>query len=227
MKKIILNKKLVLIILIIILFIILLTNYIKKTDFSLAFLSNKQEKTADEILFKKEKNQSAVEKTDAEVPVEKSNGIENIALISEIKDPFSQNENKKAKTKENESFTNNTNQKLLVLEKDIVSEKIKSISNDKAEALNQNQEQNAELKEKNIKVSPKMKIPFKLLGIVKNDHNSAALFLYQGRNVLKKENEKIDLFKIQKIDNKSIKLSYQNKIKTITIWEEDKIENSK
>ncbi|CCU79351.1 hypothetical protein HSACCH_01260 [Halanaerobium saccharolyticum subsp. saccharolyticum DSM 6643] len=237
-NKIFSNKKLILILLIIILTIVLLSNYIKTAEISLFELFNKDEALAESLFFKEEQNKSAAvkkAKNDAETNkaetkevaiknVNKEAKIESIALISEIKDPFNQKENTENIIQDNKSFNKNTKQDLLFLEKNIIAENLKSLDKGSAQVLKQNQKAGAdkdhELKETNNKLKQNIKLPFKLLGIIKNKDNSAALFRYQGKNVLKKENEQIDIYKIKEINNKEISLIYQNEIRIIKLWEE-------
>ena len=232
------NKKMILILLIIILTIVLLSNYIKTAELSLFELFNKDEAPAESLFFKEEQSKAAASKTaknDAETNkaetkevaiknVNKEAKIESIALISEIKDPFNQNENTENIIQENKSFNQNTKQDLLFLEKNIIAEKLKPLNKGSAQVLKQNKnaeaDKNYELKETNNKLKQNIRLPFKLLGIIKNKENSAALFLYQGKNVLKKENEQIDIYKIKEINNKEISLIYQNEIRIIKLWEE-------
>jgi len=71
----------------------------------------------------------------------------------------------------------------------------------------------------------KIKLPFKLLGIIKNENSASALFLYQGKNILKQEKDKIDIFKIEAIKKQEITISYQNETIKISLWKEEVNEN--
>ncbi len=256
MKKKISNKKMILIILLIILTIILLSNYIKTAEISLFDFFNKKEKTENSLLFKEEQNESElskINKKEAEADkikkinekvnevdtVNKINKtaeakIESIALISEIKDPFNQKENKIKKEniiKEDQFSNKSSTQNLLFLEKDIITEKLKPLDKSSAQFLEKagkNEEnKSSDLKEKNNKFIQNIELPFKLLGIIKNNENSRALFLYQGKNIIKKENEKIDIFRIIKINNKEISITYQNKLRIVKLFKEGRNEEQK
>jgi len=229
MKKIFSNKKIILMILIIILTIILLSNYIKTAEISLFKLFDKQTNSKDSLFFKNQENKSALtEKAKNEnkdnkdknnkdtARVYKKDKIERIALISEIKDPFNQ--------KDNQSLNKSYSQDLLFLEKNIIAEKLDHPDKSGAEVLKKNDKNAAEknlVQKENDKLNKNIELPFKLLGIIKSKDNSAALFLYQGQNISRKEDEKIDRFKIEEINNKNISLTYQNKSRIIKLWEEE------
>ncbi|MGM0500066.1 MAG: hypothetical protein ACQERL_07675, partial [Bacillota bacterium] len=136
--------------------------------------------------------------------------------------------NKENIIKEDKSFNKDYNQDLLFLEKNIIAEKLEPIDKSGVEALKPKKEtdaaENSDQKEYN-KFDKSIKLPFKLLGIIKNKDNSAALFLYQGQNISRKENETIDIFKIEEINNKNISLTYQNQRRVIKLWEEEGNEN--
>lgn len=237
MKKIFSNKKILLIVLSIVLLVILLSSYIRTKEIDLFNFFGKQEKKEDQFFFKenlrndefkKSINQKESEKTakkDLELTKlsaenEKLDKIESIALISEIKDPFIQEK------KVNTSTSQNTDQDLIFLEKNIVSKELKvSGQNENKNLLKSGKKQvdNDNLQEKKTQLDQNIKIPFQLLGIIKNKDNSTVIFNYQGKKVLKKENEKIDLFVIEKINNNNISLVYKNKVKTLNLWE--KVEN--
>ena len=249
MKKIFSNKKMILMILIIILTIILLSNYIKTAEISLFKFFDKQTNSKESLFFKNQENKSALtEKAKNEdkdnnnkdndndkdkdknndknndkdknnkntAKVYKNDKIESIALISEIKDPFNQ--------KDNQSLNKSYSQDLLFLEKNIIAEKLDHPAKSGAEVLKKNDKNAAEknfVQKENDKLNKNIELPFKLLGIIKSKDNSAALFLYQGQNISRKEDEKIDRFKIEEINNKNISLTYQNKSRIIKLWEEE------
>lgn len=242
MKKIFSNKKMILIILIIILTIILLSNYIKTAEISLFDFFAKEPNSKESLFFKNEDKANIIDranksdtalKNEAKAEVKKDK-VESIALISEIKDPFNpkrNTENKKNKEniiKEDKSFNKDYNQDLLFLEKNIIAEKLEPIDKSGVEALKPKKEtdaaENSDQKEYN-KFDKSIKLPFELLGIIKNKDNSTALFLYKGQNISRKENETIDIFKIEEINNKNISLTYQNQRRVIKLWEEEGNEN--
>jgi hypothetical protein len=70
----------------------------------------------------------------------------------------------------------------------------------------------------------RLQLPFKLLGIIRQNNNSAVLFLYQGQTVVKSENDKIGQFTIKEIQNKEIIISYQQAERVIKLWEDRKNE---
>jgi len=244
MKKILKNKKLLLTVLSVVLLLILFTKYIKtrEVNFDLIFepedtinqkeiffendkknngsQSGEKDKGKEKIKIESKKNQK--KETEAE--------IESIALIRDIKDPFQEKaDNFKLKAAEAEKQNANTKNKLIYLEKNIIAENIISknkeadIDNDSIieldkksllETKNGRHESNtSERQFKNIK------LPFKLLGIIKNRDNSSALFLYQGQNILKKEKENIDIFKIEEINNNNLVLSCENHKRQLYLWE--------
>jgi len=251
MKKIVLNKKIILIVLTVILLVILVSNYIKTADHSLLELFNKDKSSADELFFNKKKkgeeeekvvqakNQQRKEEKMLKESKKQAAGvkekaekkeIKSIALISEIKDPFAisaQAETKAAKIELNSK--NQQRKELIFLEKNIIAEKIKFKDKSAAE-LFQNDKKNDSVKldseeKKQKEQLQKIKLPFKLLGIIKNENSASALFLYQGKNILKQEKDKIDIFKIEAIKKQEITISYQNETIKISLWKEEVNEN--
>lgn len=229
MKKIFSNKKIILIILIIILAIIFSSNYLKTENIRLPDYFNKQEKIETEQFYEDEAKTTAQDQKALAAVNNKEDKIESIALISQIKDPFKQKESEKKENKKNniakdEFLNEDFNQDLLFLEENIIADKLQLSDNKDLKNHNQKKEvksdKNNKVNEGNKELDLNIKLPFKLMGIVKNKNNSAALFLYQGKNILKKENEKIDLFQIKEINNKNIILTYQNKIRVIKLWED-------
>ena len=189
----------------------------------------KEKNTAPKTVPKKENKSEAAE-------------IKTIVLIDEIKDPFKIKKNKSEanSNEERKEKINNTNNKndllkvdrvdeelnldknLIFLEKNIIAETLAPVSAaSKVLAVNKDNQNfdkdlNANSKNKNLK---NIKVPFKLLGIIKQQEKASALFLYQGQNILKREKDKIDLFKIEEIKNKEIILSYQGQKKRLKLWE--------
>jgi hypothetical protein len=235
MKELLKNKKLILIILSLILLLILYSNYIKTREIELGILA--EETFQQESPTKKKE----ILKTKKEA----ENKIESIALIKEIKDPFQKdapkNENETAsaeKTAKTKQLKINKKDELIYLEKNIIAEEIidkreKSPGSNKAQpelskesAALVNKERTFNSKEAALNQKLKnIRLPFKLLGIIKNKSNSSALFLYQGQHILKEEKERIDIFKIEEINNKNIILSYQNQKKSLHLWEGEINEN--
>jgi len=222
MKEILKNKKLILIILSLVLLFILFSAYIKTRETDLAILA--EENFQQEAPTKKKEKLKTKE--------EAENKIESIALIKEIKDPFQKDAQKNKneassaeKTVKTKQLKINKKNELIYLEKNIIAEKIidkrklSPGSNDSKFELTKNSAAPVKQQFKNIR------LPFKLLGIIKNKSNSSALFLYQGKHILKKEKDKIDIFEIDKINNKNIILSYQNQKRSLHLWEGEINEN--
>lgn len=183
-------------------------------------------------------------KNKSQKKVEKAGEVEKIALVKDIKDPFKSKQKNSRAAKDNsaeELLPNRSLEDLILLEKNITSSEMivqnqngfsdflnspsaeeinkKSISTDSNDKSIDKRNSNSinSLKKKNL--------PFKLLGIIKNKNNSSALFRYQGQTLLKKEKEKIDIFKIKKINNKNLVITYQNEEKTLQLWKEKNNEN--
>ena len=165
--------------------------------------------------------------------------IVKIAAVEEIKNPFSDHkrkDNDKSNNKENiVKFDSQNN--ILALEKNIMTAELiknnhqkdnnstKLLENhkeiDKTDKNKSNPEEikiSNENKERVINLN-KNNLVFELRGIIKNSNNSSALFFYQGENILKKENEKIDIFKIEKIMKNKVILGWQKKKIEIKLWE--------
>ena len=222
MKNILKNKKLLLLILSVFLLLILFSNYLK----TVGLTENKLKK--EKIIEKA----APVDKTKIEPKIkdeEKQKEIESIALIKEIKDPFrAEIESKEDFKKEREDLSAakkiklKTEKDLIYLEKNIIADNTAAKSKIKAETKSENITKTKIKAEKSIK---EFRLPFKLLGIIKNADNSSALFLYQGQNILKKEKEKIDIFKIEEINNKNLIISCQDQRRKIHLWEEKNNEN--
>lgn len=227
MDKIFKNKKIILLILSLILLFILTSNYIKTTEVELDLISEQENKVnKKELLIKPQKQELKVKKEQEK--------IESIALIKEIKDPFQLEEKHNKKAEENTAVFDkakalkiNTKKDLLYLEKNIIAENIidENPNMDISAAKKKKSVKTKKSAESNEQALKKIRLNFELLGIIRNKSNSAALFLYQGQNVLKKENEKIDMFKIEKITNKSVIISYQNYKRKLHLWEEKNNEN--
>ena len=254
MKNIKSIKKIILIILTVILLVILLFMYFKSTEiYSFELFTGKEESPGEELLFGKDKVIEKTENKDDRSNNDKSNTegrlklqkaeIKNIALISDIKDPFKINKNEKVKNIKNKNKQDKNpvlNKDLLFLESKIISEnmtEIKNPKNKKPENINLNRpkEKNLNFKQQKNKENEitaaekeklkKMKLSFKLIGIIKNKNKASALFLSQGQNILKKEKDKIGLFKIEQIKNKEVLLSYKNQKQRLQLWKEKKNEN--
>jgi len=243
MKKIVLNKKIILIILTVILLLIIISNYIKTAGISFLELFNEVESPSDELFFNtkkiedknkivndeqkiKSKKAEKNTKSNVEVKTEKEES-ENIVLISEIKDPFAVKAQKKSTSEQPVLISdNNKSKKLVYLENNIIAESLEIKNKNKADlAENKKIESEKKKRKKDGQFIKKINLPFELLGIIKNETNAAALFLYQGQNVLKKEKDKIDIFKIENIKNKEINISYQNEIIKIYLWKGETNEN--
>ena len=222
MKNILKNKKLLLLILSVFLLLILFSNYLK----TVGLTENKLKK--EKIIEKA----APVDKTKIEPKIkdeEKQKEIESIALIKEIKDPFrAEIESKEDFKKKREDLSAakkiklKTEKDLIYLEKNIIADNTAAKSKIKAETKSENITKTKIKAEKSIK---EFRLPFKLLGIIKNADNSSALFLYQGQNILKKEKEKIDIFKVEEINNKNLIISCQDQRRKIHLWEEKNNEN--
>jgi|GEM_PF-1145589 len=249
MKKIIKNKKLLLIFLTAILLLILFSNYIKTNEIELKTLFDQENKAGKkELLLEADKKVNDQESAaDQIIAAEVSTGnknenkvktkeIEKIALVKEIKDPFqakveqtSKAGNFEEKSAIADKLKIDLKEDLIYLERNIISENISS-SSQKSEEIMQSKIKSgaeSELKEnsknesaKNRKSLQNIKLPFKLMGIIKNKDNSSALFFYRGQTLLKREEEKIDIFKIEKINNKNLLISYQEKERRLNLWEE-------
>ncbi|MFW5736087.1 MAG: hypothetical protein ACOCXB_01890 [Halanaerobium sp.] len=247
MKNILNNQKLNLFFTVV-LIIIVFSAYLKSSDFKLSELYQTPEQSENELVFNQEEKESN-QKNQKAVDIEKNkvdskNEIKELALISEIKDPFKadlesssrKNPKKKERAKlENEKIKKKieSDQKLLFLEKNIIAEKL--LKNKTAEIDLQTAETAADDSIKNKKrekSQPKkrdnLKMPglsFKLMGIIKNKDCSSALFLYQGQTIIKKEKDSIGGFLIKEIKNKEIIISYQQAEQTVYLWEDKKNEN--
>lgn len=227
MKKIVLNKKIILIVLTVILLVILVSNYIKTADHSLLELFNKDKNSTDELFFNEKENE--IQNKESENRAEKEE-VKSIALISEIKDPFALTAPAETNTAQAElNFKNQQGEQLISLEKNIIAEELKLKKQSTAELFQNDKKIDSEkidsAEKEQKKVLEKIKLPFELLGIIKNKDSASALFLYQGENILKQEKDKIDIFKIESIDKQEITISYQNETIKISLWKEDANEN--
>lgn len=74
------------------------------------------------------------------------------------------------------------------------------------------------LEEEKKKKMRNFRPPFELLGIIKDQKNSAVILLYQDQKIIKKEKEMIDVFLIEEIKNKSLIISYKNEKKKMQLW---------
>lgn len=212
MKKLKINKKIVLIILTLVLIISISFNYVKlkgkkstnllekENENQLKVQSQNKEVAAANLKIKN-KNLNLKSNSKAEIPVEK------LATIKEIKDPFKIDKNNQNSANQDADSTNPINpDELLSLEKNII-QQVKTKNPNKSDNLSPSIEDN-------------LKLDFKLLGIIKNKKQAAALFLYQGKTILKKEKDKISSFEIKNINKKEVILFYQEKEIKLNLWED-------
>lgn len=243
MKKISLNKKTYLITAAAFFLLLIISIYFKTTATNPVQIFNKSEQSRSELLLtEKDKEKKAAAEAENKSleknknSAEKEAEIENIALVEEIKDPFTAAQ----KQEENglpQVINKSRNQDLILLEKNIIAETIIGAENQaaqkaeaKADTVQIKKETAAEDKKESKGAAAaanlnNIKFPFKLLGIIKNRTNASALLLYQGQNILKKEKDKIDLFQIKKINQKEIILTYQDEEYKLQLWEAEKNEN--
>lgn len=212
MKKLKINKKIVLIILTLVLIISISFNYVKlkgkkstnllekENENQLKVQSQRKEVAAANLKIKN-KNLNLKSNSKAEITVEK------LATIKEIKDPFKIDKNNQNSANQDADSTNPINSdELLSLEKNII-QQVKTKHPNKSDNLSPSIEDN-------------LKLDFKLLGIIKNKKQAAALFLYQGKTILKKEKDKISSFEIKNINKKEVILFYQEKEIKLNLWED-------
>lgn len=229
MKKDFFTKKRLLFILIIFLLLFFLFNYFKTTDLNFISAVNNNEKNTKIVnqLFEKDNIlDSEIKKEEESIEIAQKNSdqakeIKKVILLKEIRDPFAAVKSESLSKEKNlvksnkNKFKINTDLKsaegAVCLEKNIITK----IKNQKSDSLK------TEEKELNLNI----KFPFKLLGIIKNNNKSSALFLYQGKNILKRETEKIDIFNIEKINKKDLILKYENQKIKLKLWRLDEIEN--
>lgn len=226
MKKIVLNKKIILIVLTVILLVILVSNYIKTADHSLLELFNKDKSSAEELLFNEKENEIQSQEIENRAENEE---IESIALISEIKDPFAAAAQAEMSTDQIDlNAKNQQGKELIFLENNIIAEELKLKNKSAAELFQKENEIDSEkidsAEKKPEEFLEKIKLPFELLGIIKNQNSASALFLYQGENILKQEKDNIDIFKIESIKKQEIIISYQNERLKINLWKEEENE---
>lgn len=253
MKKILENKKIVLLITLLLLLIV--TGYIKTSEIKLDQIYQNEVQTENELLFdteraeeekdKKTEKSSPARKIGSESAYKKSDKklkISKIALISEIKDPFKSSSDFNSSQKETAAgkeldlkSKKDYHRELIDLEKSIMANSLIEATSAEEKTNEQRSSKKSELNNKKSRTDKsttaegidlsKVKLPFKLLGIIKNGSSSAALFQHQGRKIVKKERDKIGSFKIQEIKNKEIVISYQKAKRIINLWEEEKNEN--
>ncbi|MFW5736091.1 MAG: hypothetical protein ACOCXB_01910 [Halanaerobium sp.] len=244
MKKISLNKKTYLITAAAVFLILIISIYLKTTATNPVQIFNKGNQSAAEVLPSEKDNENENQAGAENKSLKKNQNsakqeteIENIALVEQIKDPFTA-ARKQKKTKRAEVINKNTKSKdLILLEKNIIAETITGTENQadqkkeaeadtvqikKEAAARDEKENDGAAAESNLN---NIKLPFKLLGIIKNSRNASALFLYQGQNILKKEKDKIDLFQIKKINKNEIVLTYQKEELKLQVWEDEENEN--
>ncbi|MGP3779633.1 hypothetical protein ACTWKD_12520 [Halanaerobium saccharolyticum] len=242
MEKLLKNKKIILL-LTVLLLLVVFSAYIKTSEVKLTEIHQKPEEAEAELLFKgekaSEKNEKVVRKEETvEESREAKAAVSKIALISEIKDPFkgdsdSSSGQKEAAAEGKEQKKNIYPAELIDLEKNIIArDLIKKTARDNK--LQQKNPKDSELKpdqssenqaaaENKLNID-RLQLPFKLLGIIRQNNNSAVLFLYQGQTVVKSENDKIGQFTIKEIQNKEIIISYQQAERVIKLWEDGKNE---
>lgn len=253
MKKLLEDKKIILL-LTVLLLLIIFSAYIKTSEVKLSEIYQKPEQTEEELLFKDEERAENNEKiTENKTKISAENNkdskdkaaVSKIALISEIKDPFKAGSDSSSDKRETAAeaqgeikINSKTNYpgELIDLEKNILAQNlIESAAGDKKiqqqRGLNESElnskvsreAQSAAVEEKlNL---DKLKLPFKLLGIIKNDNNSSVLLQYQGQTVVKNAKDKIGRFTIKEIKNQEIVISYQKAERIIKLWEDGKNEN--
>jgi len=241
MEKLLKNKKIILL-LTVLLLLVVFSAYIKTSESKLTEIYQKPEETEAELLFKgeeaSEKNEKPVRKEETvEESREAKAAVSKIALISEIKDPFkgdsdSSSGGKEAAAEGKEQRKNIYPAELIDLEKNIIaSDLIKNTATDnklqqknpKDSKLKPDQNSENQAAENKLNID-RLQLPFKLLGIIRQNNNSAVLFLYQGQTVVKSENDKIGQFTIKEIQNKEIIISYQQAERVIKLWEDGKNE---
>lgn len=229
------NKKIILTVLIIIFLFLLLFNYLNIKDFKLKdffVFGTKTEAQLPKNNIKQKSNSANKENNlNRKENLEKSKDkktltVEKIALISEIQDPFKKKNDKSSKREKKQ------NNSLVLLEENIIENdlkkavKIKSEQSKKQEniittkSIKTKKNKNENQKEKQLKTIKNINFPFKMIGIIKNKNEAAVLFLYQGEKIVKKEDQKIDLFKIEEINNKNIVLSYKKQKRILKLWED-------
>jgi len=247
MEKLKLNIKTLLIITAAVFLLFIISIYLKTTVINLELFKDSNQPEAEMMLMEKDKKNENL--TKVEKPEEKKEKIEKIVLLEEITDPFKSTQKPEASRlnvpndkSENNNLNLHENQDLILLEKNIISKKITGSENqfkqkakNKAETFSESlqiEKEDAAENEKGKKAKTaalnrinKIKLPFELLGIIRNKSNAAALFLYQGQNILKNEKDKIDLFKIKKINNKEVILTYQKEELRLQLWEAKENEN--
>lgn len=243
MKKITLNKKTYLITAAAVFLILIISIYLKTTATNPVQIFNEADQSAAEVLLT-EKNKEDETAAEAEKKslkknqnsVKKEAEIENIALVEEIKDPFTAARKQKETKLPQVSNKSSKNQDLILLEKNIIAESLIAAENHadqkneaEADTVQIKKETAADEKESGGAAAESnlnnIKLPFKLLGIIKNRSSASALFLYQGQNIIKKEKDKIDLFQIKKINKKEIVLTYQKEELKLQLWEVEENEN--
>jgi hypothetical protein len=243
MEKLLKNKKIILL-LTVLLLLVVFSAYIKTSKVKLTEIYQKPEETEAELLFKgekaSEKNEKPVRKEETlEESGESKAAVSKIALISEIKDPFkgdldASSGGKESAAEGKEQRKNIYPAELIDLEKNIIASDLinKTARENKLQQKNskdselkpdQNSENQATAAENKLNID-RLQLPFKLLGIIRQNNNSAVLFLYQGQTVVKSENDKIGQFTIKEIQNKEIIISYQQAERVIKLWEDGKNE---
>ncbi|PUU89785.1 MULTISPECIES: hypothetical protein [Halanaerobium] len=241
MKRILKNKKIILL-LTVLLLLVIFSAYIKTSEVKLTEIYQKPEETEAEFFLKgekaSEKNEKIVRKEETvEDSREAKVAVSKIALISEIKDPFKADSDSSSGQKaaaEKEQRKNIYPAELIDLEKNVIaSDLIKNTARDNK--LQQENPKESELKPEQNSVNQvaaenklniaQLQLPFKLLGIIRQNNNSAVLFRYQGQAVVKSENDKIGQFTIKEIQNKEIIIGYQQAERVIKLWEDGKNEN--
>lgn len=211
-------KKIALLILFVLLLLILLSNYLKSSETSSESipLPAEAEKKLPELSQKREEIKNKVQEGPEEITAETEAVKNPFKAEKDLKGPEkNQNLNKsiflEGDLKLAPALTGNG---LIIEEERDLKSADKSDQNEKEET---ELKKEAALKEKNKRMKS-FKPPFELIGIIKNKNNSAVILLYQGRKIIKKEKEMIDIFLIEKIKNKSLIISYKKVKKEMQLW---------
>lgn len=250
-----LTKKTVLFLLLIIFFLLSFSNYIKTDDNPLAqFFEEEKAEDAEAdsnenlMLQNNIKKETKMEEENLNNELSLKEKAENnkqekpkrIASIEEIKDPFyiEENENAQNIELENGILDLKLDGSLRVLEKDITAVEAVDIKKEKSSkekeepsaataasaGAGESKNNGAAAEKINLK---KIELPFNLIGIVKSNNLASALFNYQGKTIIKNEKEKIDFFKIEKIDSKKVIISFEDQKFELKLWGVDQIEKQK
>lgn len=233
-------KKIALLILVLLLLFILFSNYLKssETKSSSVLPPSEAEKKLPELSKKKENTKNKTQAESEAITAKKKKKDEYFKaeekVIDSVMDPFKAEKNLK-NIKNNDDLNRsiflegdlNPTADLrgdgLIIEKENTLKSAEKNQNESEKNVKKNEE--IKLKTKTVPAEKEktkrlqnLKLPFELIGIIKNQNNSAVIILYQGRKIIKKEKERIDLFLIEKIKNKSLIISYKKEKKEIKLW---------